>query len=140
MNVLRLDHTAVVVPDMDEALARYGRLYGVEPSERTRVPGQHVEVAFLSFAGTQLELVQPLDPDSGVARFLERHGESLHHIGFLVEDISAELRELASAGVELIDPEPRRGVHGLIAFVHPRGTGGVLVELVEHRDEEALQA
>jgi methylmalonyl-CoA/ethylmalonyl-CoA epimerase len=89
-------------------------------------------VAFVSMGDTQLELVQPLDPTSGVARFLDTHGEGLHHVGVAVDDLSAELRRLEADGVRLIDRVPRRGVHGLIAFIHPHGTGGVLVELVQH--------
>lgn len=140
MNLLRIDHTAIAVRDMDEALARYRHIYGLEPSERTAVPDQRVEVAFLPLSDTQLELVQPTDSQSGVARFLDKHGEGLHHVGILVEDIRRELGQLADEGVELIDQEPRRGPHGLIAFVHPRGTGGVLVELVERIGDSYLQA
>lgn len=140
MNLLRIDHTGIAVRDMDEALLRYKRLYGLEPSERVTVPDQHVEVAFLPVSDTQLELVQPTDNQSGVARFLGKHGEGLHHVGILVEDIHRELKHLANEGVEVIDREPREGPHGLIAFVHPRGTGGVLVELVEHVGDRYLQA
>lgn len=140
MNLLRVDHTAIVVGDMDEALGRYRHLWGVEPSVRAPVPEQGVEIAFLPVGDTQLELICPVDASTGVAKFLERHGESLHHIGIEVEDIRAELRSLDVQGVQLIDREPRRGVHGLIAFVHPRGTGGVLIELVENAHDDWLQA
>lgn len=128
----RVDHTAIVVRDMDEALARYERIWGVTPSDRQTVPEQRVEVAFLTFGDTSLELISPLDADSGVARFLERNGESLHHVAFAVDDIRAELTGLIDRGIQVIDREPRRGAHGLIAFVHPRGTGGPLVELVQN--------
>jgi methylmalonyl-CoA epimerase len=140
VTALRIDHTAIAVADMDEALARYGALWEVQTTLRTEVPEQGVEVAFLPIGDTQLELICPLDASSGVARFLDTHGESLHHIGLQVEDIRSELRRLEEQGVQLIDREPRRGVHGLIAFVHPRGTGGVLVELVEHVHDDWLQA
>jgi len=139
VTLLRVDHTAIVVRDLDEALARYRRIFGLEAFERTAAPDQGVEVAFLRLGNTQLELIQPLDSTSGVARFLERRGEGLHHIGVLVEDLRSELRQLQDQGVELLDGEPRRGVHGHIAFIHPRGMGGVLVELVEHSVDE-LQA
>lgn len=132
MSAERVDHTAIAVRDLDEAITRYGTLFGPCQVERTRVPEQKVEVAFLTYLDTCLELVSPLDEKSGVARFLQSHGESLHHIGFAVDDLEVELSRLAKEGVELIDTHPRRGVHGRIAFVHPRGTGGVLVELVEH--------
>jgi methylmalonyl-CoA epimerase len=140
VNLLRVDHTAIVVSDMDEAVQRYGRIWNVHPSLRAPVPDQHVEVAFLPVGDTQIELISPLSADSGVAYFLERHGESLHHIGIAVEDIRAELEDLRTQGIELIDREPRHGVHGLIAFVHPRGTGGVLIELVQNEHDDWLQA
>lgn len=140
MNALRIDHTGIAVRDMDEALQRYKRLYGLDPSLRVTVPDQHVEVAFLPISDTQLELVSPTDNQSGVARFLEKHGEGLHHIAILVEDIHRELKRLDDEGVQLIDREPRNGPHGLIAFVHPHGSGGVLVELVEHTESRFLQA
>lgn len=139
MNVLRVDHTAIVVRDLDEALARYRRFYGVEPSQRAKAPFQPIEVAFLPIGDTFLELVQPTDATSGVARFLERHGEGLHHIGLQVSDIRRELRQLADEGAELIDREPRPGVHGLIAFVHPRSSHGVLLELVEKVGDHLIQ-
>lgn len=132
MTVERVDHTAIAVQDLDEALKRYHRLLGLRVASRDRVPDQKVEIAFLAGGDTLLELITPTDADSGVARFLERRGEGLHHVGLLVDDIRRELQRLAEEGVELIDHEPRRSVHGLIAFVHPRGTGGVLLELVQH--------
>jgi methylmalonyl-CoA/ethylmalonyl-CoA epimerase len=140
VNPIRLDHTAVVVADMDEAIERYGRLWGLQAGLRAEVADQGVEIAFLSAGDTQLELIRPLSEGSGVARFLDRHGESLHHIGIAVEDIRAEIAALIEQGAEVIDREPRRSVHGLIAFVHPRGTGGPLVELVQDEHEDWLQA
>jgi methylmalonyl-CoA epimerase len=134
MSIHGVDHTAIAVRNLDEALERYRKLFGIEPTLRRAVPDQHVEVAFLPMGGTQLELIQPVSAEAGVARFLERHGESLHHVAFSVTDIESELARLDGDGVELIDREPRRGVHGRIAFVHPRGTGGVLVELVEQTE------
>lgn len=140
MNLLRIDHTAIVVVDMDDALERYGRIWGLAPVDRTVVPEQDVEVAFLPVGDTQLELVRPLRASSGVGRFLARHGESLHHVGIAVDDIRAEMDGLREQGVELVDQQPRQGVHGLIAFVHPRGNGGVLVELVQNTHNAWLQA
>lgn len=132
MKAARLDHTAIVVRDIDEAIARYCRLLNAEAGDRETVPDQRVEVAFLNIGDTQLELIQPIDQDSGVARFLASQGEGLHHIALEVEDIRHELDRLDADGVKLIDRQPRQGFHGLIAFIHPRGTGGVLVELVQH--------
>ncbi len=128
----RIDHTAVAVRDLAEAVTRYEGLLGGRAGERIVMADQGVEVAFVSMGDTQLELVQPLDPTSGVARFLDSRGEGLHHVGVAVDDLVAELRRLEADGVRLIDRVPRRGAHGLIAFIHPHGTGGVLVELVQH--------
>lgn len=140
MNLLRIDHTGIAVRDLDEALERYRRTYGLQPSERLPVPAQHVEVAFLAIGDTRLELVQPTDDQSPVARFLDRRGEGLHHVAILVQNIREELQRLADNGVELIDREPRPGAHGLVAFVHPREAGGVLVELIEDVEDEVLDA
>ncbi|MGI8968811.1 MAG: methylmalonyl-CoA epimerase [Chloroflexota bacterium] len=132
MTIEQIDHTALAVRDLNEALARYEKLFGLSAHHRQVIPDQRVEVAFLPVGTSQLELVQPLDSESGVARFLQRRGEGLHHIGVSVDDIRAELQRLAANGVKLIDSEPRRGVHGLVAFVHPRDTGGLLIELVQN--------
>src|SRR5579875_509028 len=140
MNPRRIDHTAIAVRDLDEAIARYQRLYGIGSVERLPVADQQVDVAFLPVGDTMLELVSPTTNTSGVARFLERRGEGLHHIAFAVYDIERELDSLRREGVRLIDDQPRRGAHGVVAFVHPEGTGGVLVELVQHVADQELQA
>ena len=81
--------------------------------------------------GSQLEFIQPTDPDGGVARFIERRGEGVHHVAFEVEDLQGQLDRLAAEGVQLIDTTPREGLSGSIAFIHPRATRGVLIELVD---------
>src|SRR5947209_15024305 len=131
MSLGRVDHTGIAVSDLDAALSRYAGLMPPAFVERLRVPDQKVEVAFLRFGDSAVELIQPESEDSPVARFLARRGEGLHHLAFEVSDVRAELSRLAAAGAELIDTEPRRGAHGLVAFVHPRSVG-VLVELVQH--------
>jgi methylmalonyl-CoA/ethylmalonyl-CoA epimerase len=91
-----------------------------------------VNVVFLGSGSAKLELVEPLSPDTPVGRFLAKRGQGIHHIAYRVEDLAATLDRLAEAGFELIDRTPRRGAHGrLVAFVHPRSTAGVLIELVE---------
>ncbi len=117
---------------MDAALARYFELLGTPMVEAIDVPEQGVRVAFLPIGGTNLELVEPTAADTGIARFLERHGEGLHHVGIEVEDIHLELDRLIGNNVRVIDRTPRRGPHGLIAFLHPSASGGVLIELVQH--------
>ena len=126
---LPLDHIAIAVPSIEEAAPLYERLTGARCSPAEELPGQGVRVAFVG----ALELVEPLGPDTTVGRFLERRGPGLHHVAFGVDDLEAELGRLASEGVELVDRAPRPGAGGhLVAFLHPRSTGTVLVELVEH--------
>lgn len=127
----RVDHTAIVVRDLDEALGRYKLLFDPTGVERVLMLDQAVEVAFLAIGDTSLELVTPIEDKSGVARFLQSRGEGLHHVGIAVDDLEHELARMSHAGIELIDKVPRQGVHGRIAFVHPRATGGILLELVE---------
>jgi methylmalonyl-CoA epimerase len=90
-----------------------------------------VRIAFLGVGESKIELVEPTDPSTGVARFLESRGEGFHHVCLEVADLAAELRRLAGDGVELIDGAPRRGAEGPVAFIHPRACHGVLVELIE---------
>jgi methylmalonyl-CoA/ethylmalonyl-CoA epimerase len=127
----RVDHTAIVVADLDEAIARWQVLTGAHLTMRESVEHQRVEIAMLALGDTSLELIRPLDTDSGVARFLAKHGESLHHVAFEVEDLSQTMGEFRRGGMQLVDPRPRKGAHGSIIFLHPRSTGGVLVELIE---------
>jgi len=128
---MQIDHIGVVVHDIREALEVYQAALGLTLREVVEVPDQKVEVAFLPVGESNLELVQPLSDDTGSARFLKERGEGIHHICLEVSDIEGALAQLKAHGVELIDEEPRQGAHGLVAFVHPRGAHGVLLELVE---------
>ena len=132
MQVTRIDQIAIAVEDLDEALAFYERAFGLTPSSREIVEPDGVEEAMLDVGGVQVQLLQAVRDDSPIARFLERHGPGLHHLGFGVASITDALEHLSELGVPLIDEQPRPGGGGhQVAFVHPRGTGGVLVELVE---------
>lgn len=132
MRARELHHVAIVVKDIDAALGLWRDLLGMEVSEVRDVPNDRVRIAFLPAGGTLLELVQPLDDASGVARYLARRGESaLHHVCFAVDDLAGALGELAGAGVELLDRAPRQGAEGEVAFLHPRSGKGVLIELIE---------
>ncbi len=127
-----LNHVAIAVKDMDEALGMYADLFGLDPSEVEDVEDQGVRAALLKVGGSQVELIQPLDTESGVAKFIERRGPGLHHVCFEVDGLQDALDRLdAKEGVQLIDRRPRKGLAGMIAFLHPRSTGGTLVELVE---------
>jgi len=124
-------HVGVAVKSLEEALEGYRRL-GLEPDFTEDVPSQGVRVAFLLAGSVRIELLESLQPDGVIARFIERRGEGLHHLAFVSEDIRKEMSRLRKAGFELVDAEPRRGSQGrLVAFVHPRSLHGVLLELVE---------
>jgi len=127
----KVDHIAIVVRSIEEALQVYEGALGFELTEVKEMPEQAVRIAFLPVGESEIELVEPLTADSGVARFLEKRGEGLHHICFEVDDIEVALQDLAAQGVRLIDQQPRRGAHGRVAFLHPKSAHGVLIELIE---------
>jgi methylmalonyl-CoA epimerase len=131
-----VDHVAVVVRSIADSLPRYRELFGLEPtSEPMEPPGQSVRVVFLRSGvgdGAMIELMEPTDHESGVARFLAGRGEGLHHVCLLSDELPRDLAALAAAEAELIDREPRAGAHGQVAFIHPRTLNGVLWELLEH--------
>jgi methylmalonyl-CoA/ethylmalonyl-CoA epimerase len=135
MKLLNLDHVAIAVEDLDGALEDYKTRYGVEPLHRERVESQGVEEAMIPVGGSYVQLLQPLDAESPVGRFLAKHGEGLHHVAYAVPDIDAALSHLEGEGARLIDREPRIGGRGAkIAFVHPADLAGTLIELVELSD------
>jgi methylmalonyl-CoA epimerase len=127
----RVHHVAVVVRDLDAALGFYRDTLGLPLELVLPVPSDRVRIGFLTVGESRIELVEPTDDTTGVARFLASRGEGFHHVCFEVPDVAATLDELAAAGVELIDRAPRAGADGPVAFVHPRSAHGVLVELVE---------
>jgi lactoylglutathione lyase/methylmalonyl-CoA/ethylmalonyl-CoA epimerase len=129
--IKKIDHIGIAVHSAEEALQFYKGALGLELAGVEDLPEQAVRVAFLPVGESDIELVEPLTPDSGVARFLEKRGEGIHHICLEVEDIEAALQDLAAKGVQLIDRHPRQGAHGRVAFLHPKSAHGVLIELVE---------
>ncbi|MCE2530818.1 MAG: methylmalonyl-CoA epimerase [Acidimicrobiia bacterium] len=132
VKLLNLDHVAIAVRDLDRALDEYRRRYGIEPMYREVVEDQGVEEAMLAVGGSFIQLLEPLDADTPVGRFLERRGEGMHHVAFAVVDIDAALAHLKAEGARLVDETPRTGGRGTrIAFVHPKGGNQTLVELVE---------
>jgi methylmalonyl-CoA/ethylmalonyl-CoA epimerase len=133
-----LDHVGVAVASLDDAIPLFEAMTGARATGRERVESQEVEVVFLGSGAGRVELLAPLGPTSPIARFLERRGPGMHHLCYRVPDLRAALEEHHAAGYELIDPEPRAGAHGhRVAFLHPRSTGGVLLELLEGRDATA---
>ncbi len=128
MKVLKIDHVGLAVASLDAALAAY-RALGFELADTHEVPTEKVRAAFLPVGESRLELLEPTDPDSVIARFLQKRS-GLHHVCVLVEDIEAALAELKQRGVELLDQAPRPGAGGSrVAFIHPRSAAGVLLEL-----------
>jgi methylmalonyl-CoA/ethylmalonyl-CoA epimerase len=126
-----IHHLGVAVSDLDEAIDAYRRLFGAELELRETIEDQGVDTALLRVGGERIELLASREPDSPVARFLDRRGPGMHHVAFEVADVAVELERLAARGAELIDEQPRPGLMGRdIAFVHPHATGGVLAELV----------
>ena len=128
MKVLKIDHLGIAVPSLEAALGAF-RALGFELGHTDEVPTEKVRAAFLPVGESRLELLEPTDPDSVIARFLQKRS-GLHHVCVLVEDIEAALTELKQRGVELLDQTPRTGAGGSrVAFIHPRSAGGVLLEL-----------
>ena len=128
-----IDHVGVAVKDINEALKVFQDLFGAEPSPVEELADQGVLATLIQVGETRLELLQPLSDDSAVGRFIERRGEGLHHLALNVSDIGVKLTLLDAKGVSLVDREPREGLSGTIAFIHPRSVFGVLTELVESK-------
>jgi methylmalonyl-CoA/ethylmalonyl-CoA epimerase len=135
MKTTRINHLGIAVQDVQAAAAVYEAM-GLSVDRVIEVPEQKVRVAFIPIGESTIELVQPTSSESTVAQYLETRGEGLHHLALEVEDIEAALTELDRQGYRLIDRTPRRGAEGRIAFLHPRSTGRVLIELVEPESQE----
>ncbi len=130
--IKRIDHIAIAVEDIDQALVFWRDALGLPLSHTEQVPAQKAQVAFLPVMGSEVELVRPTETDTGVARFLQKRGPGMHHICFEVDDIEGCLAQLKALGIRLIDETPAIGSGGRrIAFIHPESTQGVLVELNE---------
>jgi methylmalonyl-CoA/ethylmalonyl-CoA epimerase len=127
----RVHHVAVVVRDIEVALAFYRDTLGLTVELVLPIESDRVVIAFLAVGQTKIELVAPTDDTTGVARFLASKGEGFHHVCVETPDVDATLADLAARGVEVIDREARRGAEGPVAFLHPRSCHGVLVELIE---------
>lgn len=135
MAVIRIDHIAIVVEDIGEARGFYEEALGLNLTHVENVEEQESIVAFFPTGGSEIELVQPTSNDSGVARYLAKRGPGIHHICLEVDDIQATLDDLKARGVELINETPTTGSGGKqIAFIHPRSTSGVLIELYQSAD------
>lgn len=132
MDVTRIDQVGIAVEDLDAALAFYADVFGLTPTSREVIASDQVEEAMIEVGGVHLQLLQATDEESPIAKYIARRGAGMHHLGMAVRSLDDTLAHLRSRGVELIDEQPRIGGGGhRIAFVHPRSTGGILIELIE---------
>ena len=132
--IRRIDHVAIVVRDLEASLRFYRDTLGIAPSKVIDFSREGVKIAFLPMGGpggSEIELLEPTDPETGVARFLEKRGEGLHHICLEVPDIARALAQLQAEGTPVLDATPRPTAEGRGIFIHPKGTSGVLLELVQ---------
>ena len=128
----RIDHIGVAVEDIDAAIALYREGFEMELAHRETVESQGVEAVLLDVGDGHVELLAPLGPDTPVGKYMAKNGAGLHHVAYEVDDIDAALVNIAAAGIQLIDSEPRVGIRdSRVAFLHPRSTGGSLTEIVE---------
>jgi len=130
----RIDHVAIIVRDIEQALVFYRDILGITPGEIKEVPSEQVRIAFLPLGGptgSVIELIEPTTSDSSLAKFIEKRGEGLHHICLEVENIEAALAEMQEKGAPVLDKQPRVAAEGRAIFLHPKGTNGVLLELLE---------
>jgi methylmalonyl-CoA/ethylmalonyl-CoA epimerase len=128
----KIEHIALAVSDLDDAIRFYEDVWGLKVVHRERVDEQGIEEAMLPLGDFFLQLVAPTGPDSTVGNFLARRGEGLHHVAYEVDDLGAAVSKLETSGVRLVDEQPRRGGRGhMVIFVHPEGNRGVLVELIQ---------
>ena len=134
---LAVHHVGVAVPSIDDAMHFYGDKLGLALTEQLELPDRQLRVGFIQAANLLIELLEPTDPDTPVARFLERRGPGLHHLCFGTPNILEHLRDLRDKGVELIDESPRPGAHGDVAFLQPASALGVLVELLQPTAESS---
>jgi methylmalonyl-CoA/ethylmalonyl-CoA epimerase len=128
----RIDHIGIAVTDLEASAELYAQQFDMREQHRETVEEQGVEAVLYEVGDGHIELIKPLSDDSGVAKFIARNGEGMHHVAYAVDDIDAALERVRAAGLRLIDEKPRRGIRGSrVAFLHPKSTAGVLTEIVE---------
>ncbi len=132
MNITHIEHLGIAVKSLQEAIPYYENILGLKCYAVEEVVDQKVKTAFFKVGDTKIELLEPMETDSAVGKFIENKGEGIHHIAFKVDDVARSLKEVEEKGVRLIDSAPRKGAEGLmIGFLHPKSTGGVLTEFCE---------
>ncbi len=128
----KLDHIGIAVKDLDQAMMLYREAFGIEPDLVYESSYTKAKIAFFPIGDVRVELIQPVDPESVVGKFLEKRGEGIHHISYSVKDVDGSLAELEKRGVQLIDKKSRKvRENERVAFLHPKSTNGVLVELIQ---------
>jgi len=131
----RIHHVGIVVPDLEKAMSLWRDLLGLSLTKSATIQDQGVKAALLKAGDSEIELLEPLNPDNGVGKFLSRRGGGLHHVCFETEDVVQELEAARAKGIQLIDQKPRPRLAGMICFLHPRATRGVLVEYAQPFEE-----
>jgi methylmalonyl-CoA/ethylmalonyl-CoA epimerase len=127
----KIHHVGVVVPNLEQAMGLWRDLLGLRLAKTQTVQDQGVKAALLQVGGSEIELLEPLSPDNGVGKFLAKRGGGLHHVCFETDDVEDELKAAKTKGIQLIDQKPRPGLAGMICFLHPKATRGVLVEYAQ---------
>ena len=136
MKPSHIEHIGIAVTNLDDSIRLYEKVFGLKCYNIEEVKDQKVRTAFFKVGQTKIELLESTDPEGPIAKFIEKRGEGIHHIAFAVDNIDEQLKHAEKEGVKLIDSNPRKGAEGLdIAFLHPKSTGGVLIELCEHLEK-----
>ncbi|MDD3580301.1 MAG: methylmalonyl-CoA epimerase [Desulfobacca sp.] len=136
MKITRIDHLGIAVKELEPVKKLYSEGLNLTSHHEEVVESQKVKVCFFKVGETNLELLLATSPDSPVAKFIDKNGEGIHHIALEVDDIAAAVEELKAAGVRMVDDKPREGAHGAqVAFIHPKSTHGVLIELCQHKPQ-----
>jgi len=136
MKPSHIEHIGIAVMNLEDSISFYEKVFSLKCYNIEEVKDQKVRTAFFIVGQTKIELLESTDPEGPIAKFIEKKGEGIHHIAFAVNNIDAQLKHAEKEGVKLIDVNPRKGAEGLdIAFLHPRSTGGVLIELCETRNK-----
>lgn len=134
MNPSHIEHIGIAVSNLSEAISLYEKILGLKCYNIEEVPDQKVRTAFFMVGQTKIELLESTDPEGPIGKFIEKKGEGIHHIAFAVNGIEEQLKHAEANGIRLIDNTPRKGAEGLeIAFLHPKSTSGVLIELCENK-------
>ncbi len=135
--IKRIHHLALLVDDLEATLKFWQDILGISPSHVSQVPSEAARIAFLPLGDSEIELVEPTTADSGLSRYLEKRGPGMHHLCLEVDDLQGLLQQLLAKGVQLINEQPKVGEDGrLYAFIHPRSTNGVLIELYQLRSTD----